>query len=149
MAAETAAGELTVRRLSFGGVTSRTLRWLGGTRMRQVAANAGLVSERRTGRFPLMTALTRRRYGAAVRFMAAAAVLVASVCVSVRVGVAVRAGDDVPGAGIMRQPAVAALAGSVTRARGGQGELLLVTALARRLLCQRELEVVRRMTALA
>jgi hypothetical protein len=148
MAAETTDGELTVRRFGLDGVTSCAWHLLGRARMGLMAANAGLVSDRRAGRFLLMTALARRRDGAAVWLMTADAVLVASVCVSMCIGMAARAGH-VTGAGIVRQPAVAAFASGMPRPRGDQRELSLVTALTRRVLRERDLEVVRRVTALA
>ena len=148
MAAETAGCELSVCGVGFRRVTRDALHLLAGARMRLMAARAGLVSARRTGCFSLMTALAWRRCRAAVRVVAADAVLVTGVCFSMRGCVAGRAGS-VTGAGIVRQPAVASLASSVTRPHGGQRDLFLVTVLAGCVLRERDLEVVRRMTVLA
>ena len=121
--------------------------------MRLVAANASLVSDGRAGRFLLMTALTRRRHGAA----AVGAVAVHDSRCSfgdrrlrphARAGVAARAGDITRGR-VVREPCVAALASGVAGAHGGERELLLMTALTGRVLRERELEVMRRVTALA
>jgi hypothetical protein len=101
VAAEAPAYELAVWRVGLGGVTGGAWHLLGRTRMRLMAADAGLVPERGRRRFLLMAALARRRYGAAVRFVTADAVLVTSVGVSVCVSMAGRAGH-VTDAGIVR-----------------------------------------------
>src|SRR5438132_839672 len=122
MAAEAAGSKLSVRRFAFLGVTAGALCLFARARVRLMAADAGLVSERGRGRLTLVTALARLGDSAAVRFVAADAILMASVCVSMRVGVAAGTGNLTDGR-VVREPVVAALASGVARAHGGQREL--------------------------
>ncbi len=118
--------------------------------MRLMTASAQLMSSGRGGRLLPVAVLARRRRGdaAAVRLVTADTLLVARVHLARGRRVARRA-NRAADAWIVRQPAMATFTSGVPNAQGGQRELFLMTALTSGVLRELELEVMRRVTALA
>jgi hypothetical protein len=116
--------------------------------MRLMAVLAGLVAHWGAGEFLRVARLALRDHSAAMRFVTALALLVPGPHFASLVRVASAAGRS-EHCRLMGQPPVTALTSGVTDTLRAQRELLLMAPLAEMLICQVDLEVMRRMALLA
>ncbi len=144
-----AAGrDLSVRRRGLYGVAARALHARGRAGVRLVAIRAQLVTHWRGGEFLHVTRLAGGGDAAGVWFMATGAQLMTHTHITAGISVTchTRGADS---ARLVRQPLMATLAGGVTDPGRGQRQLLLMATLTSNVLSQRDLEVMRDVTALA
>jgi len=144
-----AAGrDLSVRRRSLYGVAARALHARGRAGVRLVAIRAQLVTHGRGGEFLHVTRLAGGGDAAGVWLMATGAELMTNTHITAGIGVT-RHARGADSARLVRQPLMATLAGGVTDPGRGQRQLLLMATLTSNVLSQRDLEVMRDVTALA
>lgn len=143
-----AAGrQLAVRGGGFLGVACHALDARRRTGVRLMTIRAQLMAPGRAREFAHMTTLALGDDTARVRLVTAGTRLMSRT----RIAASIRVTDHASGAdstGFVRQPLMATLARGVTDPRGRQGQLPLMAALTGRVLSERDLEVVRGVTAL-